>query len=466
MEKLKGKAKYKPGLQPFCGARIKRKIFTHEDYAPGQAETDEIAKDFDNLYEWNSKEVGDSVENKRGNPNVFAYNISAQKSQPLHNPDYYNTGGRSSQGLGEKRLKRQHKDFNLGQGLEQSIKNLRKNHHKMPADFEFSPDDQDFNKVNKFDDLDLDLDENSAEIEEDFRNLDKLDSSKHERNNSLNLGSVYSKNEYQFDDKVSSVQRDLSIDNYSNESGTDNENDRYKSLINSSDMSNSENDDRIAQLGEYRQNGLMRDKTSGNLNSLSNGMMRIKSSTKLFTIHSPKEQSHNSSDSFSQLSTGDSAYPVEAFKQRAVKEFHRKISIYDMNHESKGLRNWGPRVPKHTKLTYEPPIGSKVVYSPPNQDSSRGQNFIKKTRPKVTNYHQSKDSVVSDCSENITADEGFAITFPKESPIQGSRINYLPVNKPFNRKEYIKPQSMLNPASRYSYLQVRKNRPELYSRVN
>lgn len=78
--------------------------------------------------------------------------------------------------------------------------------------------------------------------------------------------------------------------------------------MNSSDLSNSENNDRIAQLDQFQQHGLKRDKTHGKLSqpNLNNGMMRIKSSAKLFTLENQNQDtSHHSSDSFSDLSTGD-----------------------------------------------------------------------------------------------------------------------------------------------------------------
>ncbi|CAI2360439.1 unnamed protein product [Moneuplotes crassus] len=393
----------------------------------------------------------DSKENKRAIPHVFSYNIHVQKYRSPKNSDYYNTGTNFKPICNENNLKNPKKDFNPAQDSKQA-KIVCNTHTNNPSDMESQPE---FNNFQKFDDLNLQLHDNSAELEEDFRNLERLESSQHDRTNSLNLGSVYSKNEYQFDDKVSSVQRDLSIYNYSEEFDAD-------------DLSSSENNDKITQLGQYQQNGLMRDRTYGKLSQpcSSRGMLRIKSSTKLFTLDNPKnETSQNSSDSFSNLSTGDSAYPVESFKQRAIKEFRPKISICNMNRECLEPKNTPFEVPR-TKRTYEPPIGSKVVYSPPNQEVNKNMNIYKRVRPKPTTYHQSKNSAISDCSENITADEGFAITFPEKVTVQKSRINYMPVNKPFNRKEYTQPQSMLTPANRYSYLHIRRNRPGFCSRIS
>lgn len=181
----------------------------------------------------------------------------------------------------------------------------------------------------------------------------------------MNLGSVYSQNEYKFDDKVSSVQKDLSLDNCS---------DDYNSIMNSSDMSNSENNDRVARLGG-KVGGLYRDKTKGKLSQggLGHGMARIKSSVKLFTVDSRQNLDgsniSNDSDCISDLSTGDSAYPVIAFQQRAVKEFEPKIFMKIMNNKLYNLRPRLSRIPTHAKLTYQPPLRGKVINSPPEQSS-------------------------------------------------------------------------------------------------
>ena len=194
--------------------------------------------------------------------------------------------------------------------------------------------------------------DHSVDFAADFKNLEKLDSDRlqDDVNQSLNLGSAYSNNEYQFDDKVSSVQRDLSLDNCTDE---------YNSILNSSDMSNAENNDRIGALGNNRVGGLTRDKTKAKLGGLgSHGMARVKSSVKLFTVEKSPQGSYDS-ESFSDLSTGDSAYPVLAFKQRVVKEFEPKVSINYMNMQQSSMVGWMNRVPTHTKLKYEPPMKSK-----------------------------------------------------------------------------------------------------------
>lgn len=92
---------------------------------------------------------------------------------------------------------------------------------------------------------------------------------KSDKNKSLNLGSEYAHNCYQFDDKVSSVQRDLSLENST---------DGYNSILGSSDVSNLENN---------RQGGMTRMKSKYSL-GLNKGMARIKSSVKLFTVDSHK----------------------------------------------------------------------------------------------------------------------------------------------------------------------------------
>ena len=113
------------------------------------------------------------------------------------------------------------------------------------------------------------------------------------------------------------------------------------------------------------------------------GMARIKSSVKLFTIDNniiPDNEEEkilggklthkinknaNDSVSISDLSTGDSAYPVLAFKSRIVKEFKPKVSILSINIKQQEIQNTFNRVPRHTKLNYEDPIHSKEVNSPP-----------------------------------------------------------------------------------------------------
>ena len=69
------------------------------------------------------------------------------------------------------------------------------------------------------------------------------------------------------------------------------------------------------------------------------------------------------------------------------------------------------------------------------------------------------NSLISDWSENINADEGFAQKVnSKTTEVNHARINYLPLNKPFNRGDYNKPKSMVIPENRYSYLHMRRNR--------
>ena len=88
--------------------------------------------------------------------------------------------------------------------------------------------------LNKNLDMPIELLNNDNEyrtLDHDFKNLQILEESENNEK-SLNLGSEYSNNEYQFDDKVSSVQRDLSLENCTDE---------YNSILNSSDLSNSEN---------------------------------------------------------------------------------------------------------------------------------------------------------------------------------------------------------------------------------
>lgn len=212
-------------------------------------------------------------------------------------------------------------------------------------------------------DYNLDNSENSVDFAADFQNLEKLNSDRSNEpgNQSLNLGSVYSNNEYQFDEKVSSVQRDLSLDNCTDE---------YNSILNSSDVSNTENNDKIDNLNSYPHGGLSRDKTLGKLSTAGlHSMSRVKSSVKLFTVDDEEHKSYDS-ESISDLSTGDSAYPVVAFKHRMVKEFEPKISINYINTKQKNIfEERMSRVPNHTKVKYEPPMESKFVYSPPYQSS-------------------------------------------------------------------------------------------------
>lgn len=214
-------------------------------------------------------------------------------------------------------------------------------------------------------------------FEDDFRNLQRFDSGKRSNDNdqSLNLGSAYSNNDYQFDDKVSSVQRDLSLDNCTDE---------YNSILNPSDMSNRDDCDRATSGRKFGK--LSKAVSKANFGGL-HSMARIKSSVKLFTVDTNavpdnedelelggkliRQSSRHSTDSenISDLSTGDSAYPVVAFKARVVKEFEPKVSIYLINKRQMEIQNAVSRVPKHTKLQYEAPIESKIVQSPPLQSS-------------------------------------------------------------------------------------------------
>jgi hypothetical protein len=174
-----------------------------------------------------------------------------------------------------------------------------------------------------FENLNFNDNNSSVDFAADFKNLEKLDSQiLDDKDNSLNLGSAYDNNEYQFDEKVSSVQRDLSLDNLTDE---------YKSIMNSSDMSNSENDDRVENL--RRKGGLTRDKTYGKLSNagMNHGMTRIKSSAKLFVFDDSDHDKSNETESYSDLSTGDSAYPVLSFKHRIIKEFEVNIGMINMN---------------------------------------------------------------------------------------------------------------------------------------
>lgn len=219
----------------------------------------------------------------------------------------------------------------------------------------------------------------------DFDNLQKLDSGiKNEKlDQSLNLGSAYSKNDYQFDSKVSSVQRDLSLENSTN---------GYNSILNSSDVSNTENNDKMETLRKGNNHkGLSQIKSKSILHSSSSkSMMRIKSSAKLFTIdkntlpdnEEEKElggglvlaenfskQSYDS-ENISELSTGDSAYPIVAFQNRCVKEFEPKITMKAINENQATLINYISKVPMHTKLKYQSPMQTKQVSSPPQQIST------------------------------------------------------------------------------------------------
>ena len=74
--------------------------------------------------------------------------------------------------------------------------------------------------------------------------------------------------------------------------------------------------------------------------------------------------------------------------------------------------------------------------------------------------------MVSDWSENITADEGFALTMEDEIDEDHKiRINMMPVNKPFNRRNYKKPKSMIEPSNRYSYINIRRKRLGFASKI-
>ena len=146
-------------------------------------------------------------------------------------------------------------------------------------------------------------------------------------------------------------------------------------------MSNSENN-RSFKKQNNRLGGLSKNKSKAQLSGLQ-GMARIKSSVRLFTVDNNvapdneeekmlggkliKKNTKNSNESLniSDLSTGDSAYPVIAFKSRIVKEFEPKVSILSINIKQKEIQSMFNRVPRHTKLQYEEPIHSKEVNSPP-----------------------------------------------------------------------------------------------------
>ena len=103
--------------------------------------------------------------------------------------------------------------------IEQSIKNLRVNTDMNEKDFNqnLHKNNNKFEKIQIIDTINIDGSdsekEDSVNFAEDFKNLEKLDSDKLNKSYSLDLGSAYNQNDYQFDDKVSSVQRDLSLDN-------------------------------------------------------------------------------------------------------------------------------------------------------------------------------------------------------------------------------------------------------------
>lgn len=314
----------------------------------------------------------------------------------------------------------------------------------------FSPLNADFENIN--------FNDNSVDFAADFMNLQKLDSQNLEnKDNSLNLGSAYGNNEFQYDDKVSSVQRDLSIENLTDE---------YKSIMNSSDMSNSENDDRVENLRYKDKGGLKRDKTYGKLSNagMNHGMARIKSSVKLFAFDKNDNDNSLDSESISDLSTGDSAYPILSFKQRIVKEFESKIGMMNMHNNQNNVIKMRPRmsrVPCHTKLTYEPPILSKFVSSPPHQASFDSQKKTKENKIIV-----GMTSFLSDCSENINADEGVSLpTSYNEREYNDSRINKLLINKPFSRGNYIKPKSVIVFAPKSNYIQMRRRRAGYASKI-
>lgn len=301
---------------------------------------------------------------------MFSYNVQAQKDQSAYNERKVKEGSLILliHALVEKPISK----FNKLSGkldLHNAIKGLRlkteDSQDEIDFDFDkkiqekFSPLNDDFDNIN--------FNDNSVDFAADFMNLQKLDSQNLEsKDNSLNLGSVYNNNDFQYDDKVSSVQRDLSLENLTDE---------YKSIMNSSDMSNSENDDRIENLRNKGIGGLKRDKTHGKLSNaeMDHGMARIKSCAKLFVFGNNADDNSLDSESISDLSTGDSAYPILSFKQRIVKEFEAKVGMMKMHNNQNNVIKMRPRmsrVPCHTKLTYEPPILSKFVNSPPHHQTS------------------------------------------------------------------------------------------------
>lgn len=75
-------------------------------------------------------------------------------------------------------------------------------------------------------------------------------------------------------------------------------------------------------------------------------------------------------------------------------------------------------------------------------------------------------SILSDCSENINADEGVSLpTTYNEAEYSDLRINKLLINKPFSRGNYIKPKSVIVSAPKSNYIQMRRRRAGYASKI-
>lgn len=72
---------------------------------------------------------------------------------------------------------------------------------------------------------------------------------------------------------------------------------------------------------------------------------------------------------------------------------------------------------------------------------------------------RSNDTPKSESGNSSSVDEGFTKSV-NDDHLQDSqsRINTMPVNKPFCRLDYAKPRSMIVPSFQAAYIQVRKRR--------
>lgn len=74
-------------------------------------------------------------------------------------------------------------------------------------------------------------------------------------------------------------------------------------------------------------------------------------------------------------------------------------------------------------------------------------------------------SILSDSEDNLNIDEGIRGDDKFKEP-NDSRINTMPVSKPFCRNDYIKPKSMLMPKSNSEYINIRRRRAGFASRID
>jgi hypothetical protein len=76
-------------------------------------------------------------------------------------------------------------------------------------------------------------------------------------------------------------------------------------------------------------------------------------------------------------------------------------------------------------------------------------------------------SILSECSENINADEGVAFTSINSiTNYKESKIHQMHFKKPFSRTNYIKPKSVIVSNPKSNYIQMRRRRAGYGGRID